>query len=188
MLNWGHQSPAHSCFCQDQSAQLLMLWIKHQTQPSAHSEHHFRAPFSKLCQNCLRHWRDTPYLHASVRQCCGSNIWTICAPTTVFVSWQFSETYGIINYGSGWRKDVVNQHLEFESSAHRVTSKSSTQLFLPWPVNTALDTPLRASHTRVMPSKQAVYSMVEDVDHFNFDTPSCHEIIKSHHTPWDVIK
>ena len=24
-----------------------------------------------------------------------------------------SETYGVINYGSGWRKDVVNQCLEF---------------------------------------------------------------------------
>ena len=69
VLNRWHQSPAHSCFCQDQSAQLLMLWIKQQTQPSAHSEHHFPAPFSKLCQNCLRHWKDTPYLHASVHQC-----------------------------------------------------------------------------------------------------------------------
>ena len=26
---------------------------------------------------------------------------------------QISETYGITNYGSGWRKDVVNQSLEF---------------------------------------------------------------------------
>ena len=31
----------------------------------------------------------------------------------LFVSWQFLETYGVINYGSGWRKDVVNQRLEF---------------------------------------------------------------------------
>ena len=28
------------------------------------------------------------------------------------VSWPFSETYGVISYGSGWRKDVVNQCLE----------------------------------------------------------------------------
>ena len=34
----------------------------------------------------------------------------------LFVSWQFFETYGIINYGSGWRRDVVNQCLEFESN------------------------------------------------------------------------
>ena len=28
------------------------------------------------------------------------------------ISWLFSETYGVTNYGSGWRKDVVNQCLE----------------------------------------------------------------------------
>ena len=27
----------------------------------------------------------------------------------LYASWQFSETYGIINYGTGWRKDKVNQ-------------------------------------------------------------------------------
>ena len=46
---------------------------------------------------------------------------------TVFISWQFFETYGIINYGDGWRKDVVNQCLECAISkvnmvlnAHRI--------------------------------------------------------------------
>ena len=29
------------------------------------------------------------------------------------VSSQFSENYGVASYGSGWRKDVVNQCLEF---------------------------------------------------------------------------
>ena len=29
------------------------------------------------------------------------------------VSAHFSETYGVINYGSGWRKNVVNQSLEY---------------------------------------------------------------------------
>ena len=27
---------------------------------------------------------------------------------------EFPETYGVINYGSGWSNDVVNQRLEFE--------------------------------------------------------------------------
>ena len=27
----------------------------------------------------------------------------------LFVSWQFSETYSIFSYGSGWRKDVGNR-------------------------------------------------------------------------------
>ena len=32
----------------------------------------------------------------------------------MLVSWQFSGTYGVTKYGSGWRKDVVNQCLEFD--------------------------------------------------------------------------
>ena len=31
----------------------------------------------------------------------------------LLVSWQFSGPYGVTKYGSGWRKDVVNQRLEF---------------------------------------------------------------------------
>ena len=32
----------------------------------------------------------------------------------LLVSWQFSGPYGVTKYGSGWRKDVVNQCLEFD--------------------------------------------------------------------------
>ena len=31
----------------------------------------------------------------------------------LLVSWQFSGPYGVTKYGSGWRKDVVNQCMEF---------------------------------------------------------------------------
>ena len=31
----------------------------------------------------------------------------------MLVSWQFSGPYGVTKYGSGWRKDVVNQCLVF---------------------------------------------------------------------------
>ena len=31
----------------------------------------------------------------------------------LLISWQFSGPYGVTKYGSGWRKDVVNQRLEF---------------------------------------------------------------------------
>ena len=31
----------------------------------------------------------------------------------LFVSSQFFETNDVINYGSGWRKDVVKQYVEF---------------------------------------------------------------------------
>ena len=31
----------------------------------------------------------------------------------LLVSWQFSGPYGVTKYGSGWRKNVVNQCLEF---------------------------------------------------------------------------
>ena len=32
----------------------------------------------------------------------------------LLVSWQFSGPYGATKYGSGWRKDAVNQCLEFD--------------------------------------------------------------------------
>ena len=35
---------------------------------SAHSEHRFPAPFSKLCQSWLRHWRGTLYLRSAVHR------------------------------------------------------------------------------------------------------------------------
>ena len=35
------------------------------------------------------------------------------------LNWQFVETYGVFNYGSGWRKDVVNQWLDFGGRAER---------------------------------------------------------------------
>ena len=35
----------------------------------------------------------------------------------MFVSLKFSGTHGVIKYGSGWRKDVVNQCLEFATTA-----------------------------------------------------------------------
>ena len=34
-------------------------------------------------------------------------------PSELLVSWQFSGPYGVTKYGSGWRKDIVNQCLEF---------------------------------------------------------------------------
>ena len=43
------------------------------------------------------------------------------------VSRQFFETYGVISYGSGWRKDVVNQCLEFASSMLRGTLHGTAQ-------------------------------------------------------------
>ena len=39
---------------------------------------------------------------------------TVWAPTKkLLASWQFSGPYVVTKYGSGWRKDVVNQCLEF---------------------------------------------------------------------------
>ena len=48
--------------------------------------------------------------------CCVCNkLTTVWAPTKkLLFSWQFSGPYGVTKYGSGWRKDVVNQCLEFD--------------------------------------------------------------------------
>ena len=44
----------------------------------------------------------------------------------MFVSWQFSGPYGVTKYGSGWRKDVVNQCLEFLTHTHAHTLTCQT--------------------------------------------------------------
>ena len=36
----------------------------------------------------------------------------------LFVSLQFFKTHGVISYGSGWKKDVVNQCLQFAYSVN----------------------------------------------------------------------
>ena len=42
---------------------------------------------------------------------------TVWAPTKkLLISWQFSGPYGVTKYGSGWRRDVVNQCLEFAAT------------------------------------------------------------------------
>ena len=44
----------------------------------------------------------------------------------MLVSWQFSGPYGVTKYGSGWRKDVVNQCLEF--AVHLITLQYLSRL------------------------------------------------------------
>ena len=42
-----------------------------------------------------------------------TNYYCLSTNKKLLVSWQFSGPYGVTKYGSGWRKDVVNQCLEF---------------------------------------------------------------------------
>ena len=59
-------------------------------------------------------------------------IWVVCNKLNYYclstkkkllVSWQFSGPYGVTKYGSGWRKDVVNQCLEFQVRTWLSSSK-----------------------------------------------------------------
>jgi len=67
--------------------------------------------------NCKQHsykikrnvWYNLGCLLVLQTYCCLSII------EKLFISWQFFKTYSVINYGSGWRKGVTNQCLEFES-------------------------------------------------------------------------
>ena len=43
----------------------------------------------------------------------------------MLVSWQFPGPYGVTKYGSGWRKDVVNQYLEFGVDNQNALYKAS---------------------------------------------------------------
>ena len=45
-----------------------------------------------------------------------TNLYCPSTNKKLLVSWQFSGPYGVTKYGSGWRKDVVNQCLEFGSN------------------------------------------------------------------------
>ena len=58
-----------------------MPWV------SAHSGHRFPAPSSKLCQNWLRHWRGTLYLHAAVHQCGQRPVKILGTNKTVEATW-----------------------------------------------------------------------------------------------------
>ena len=50
----------------------------------------------------------------------------------LLVSWQFCGPYGVTKYGygSGWRKDVVNQYLESQYALVACDSQRVTSLFL----------------------------------------------------------
>ena len=56
----------------------------------------------------------------------------------LFVSWQFFKTCDIINYGSGWRKDVINQCLQFVPNSAKFAETEhimaclTEQLSGPW--------------------------------------------------------
>ena len=74
----------------------------------SHSEHPFPAPSFRLCQRRLRHWRGTP----------NSKHWF----TTSFLPESDARSVGALHspsiafrhlFPKSWRKDVVNQCLEF---------------------------------------------------------------------------
>ena len=53
---------------------------------------------------------------------------TVWAPTKkLLISWQFSGPYGVTKYGSGWRKYVVNQYLEFAATCHHLNPSPASQ-------------------------------------------------------------
>ena len=66
----------------------------------------------------------------------------------MLVSWQFSGPYGVTKLGSGWRKDVVNQWLEFGS----VTVESQQEIQSRWELTSQA---ARGSRDRVCPFTQA---------------------------------
>ena len=67
-----------------------------------------------------------------------TNYYSVSTNKKLLVSWPFSGTYGVTKYGNGWRKDVVNQSLEFASSSdldfgeRRGSSLSFSTMLVPW--------------------------------------------------------
>ena len=61
----------------------------------------------------------------------------------LLVSWQFSGPYVVTKHGSGWRNDVVNQCLEFDTSEERKKGMSSGSWI---PYQWQLKTPLKTTY------------------------------------------
>ena len=129
-------------------------------------------------------------------------IWVVCnklttvwAPTKkVLVIWQFSGPYGITKYSSGWRKDVVNQSLEFDAHClwcdiHTVFDVWHTHclwgvtytLSLMCDIHTALD----VWHTHCLWCVTFALSLIRDIHLFAFDKEApargCHSLL------WAVV-
>ena len=72
---------------------------------------------------CYFVWLVLTFFKTTQRDCLWSVMWVcvvllrIWAPREncllLSISWQFFKTCGVINYGSGWRKDVIDHCLEF---------------------------------------------------------------------------
>ena len=68
--------------------------------------------------------------HGNIKQM-SEVIWVVCnklttvwAPTKNCSLAEFSGTYGVTKYGSGWRKDVINKCLEFACEVDRMLKSS----------------------------------------------------------------
>ena len=57
-----------------------------------------------------------------------TNLLCLSTNKNLLVSWQFSGPCGVTKYGSGWRKDVVNQCLEFDTLTHSAHWHKETEL------------------------------------------------------------
>ena len=71
----------------------------------------------------------------------------------LFVSWQFSGPYGVTKYGGGWRKDIVNQCLEFAFCADTfaiVEKLPCGIVYLSIRVHVKAPTHWQRSHTQIL--------------------------------------
>ena len=62
--------------------------------------------------------------------CLQQTFYCLSSNKKLLVSWQFSGPYGVTKYGSSWRKDIVNQCLEFvvkEGGGYMETEVTSSE-------------------------------------------------------------
>ena len=96
-----HQSPGHILYTVSTCSTCSQNWV-----PSA-----FRwFGFSSAGLSNLGGYRRNAWYNLS---CLLESYLHLNTNEKLSVSWQVVETCGVKNYGSGWRKDVVKQYLEF---------------------------------------------------------------------------
>ena len=104
---------------------LQKVWVLIRLRKHA-CKHDASIPGKKKKKFCLN-WNDSGFIWAGVSNMVSykTNVWynLSCLQQTYYclntnkkllISWQFFGPYGVTKYGSGWRKDVVNQCLESE--------------------------------------------------------------------------
>ena len=94
-----------------------LRWL-HIAQAQRKHEMHPPQVQSKFCLD----WNNFCFICGGVRKLSVTKLLPLEHHPNLLVGWQSFQTYGVISYGSGWRRDVVNLCLEFVCNVEDIAS------------------------------------------------------------------